>query len=581
MMAASSPISSPTAASDDDDKGRKAAPGVAKTDVTPAEPEEIRDLVEAGDESKALEKVQAALARDVSGPDASVLRLVQARLLDRLGRGWESVQVYRDVLEDSTLGATARRELHDLHLRLGQFRAADHLTEADSSGMAMADVESIRLRGNSLIAQGRYAEAEATLATRPDDPRCAVQRAAALLALARHDEAQQIYLAIVAKPAERDVLQAAHYGLGQIARLAGSRAVRALENEKALRLGAMPAAQLDLGLALRALGRRHEATATLETLAKNHPAFLPTANLALARLDEDEGRAEAAIERLVDGLTGSAGDFLALTRLGDLLRARGDEDAAIAAYREALAVFPAFDLARERLTVALAAQGRWEEASGTKVPKTGSSWTWERLLDGDLPYHDVVADRDYIPPGDPRRMVLALVQLRSGFPGGAIAWSEDAKPSERDLVHLRAEALERVGRVEDAVVLWQELLAAGESVLAREGLVRAAVRTKEQGRALEAWEALTRLHPEAARAQRRLAIAFEGVEWHREAKKAYELALSSGWLSADERRSSRAAAEDLADAIEEAEETREKDVKEKKDTGEKNGKSEKDSPDET
>ena len=135
------------------------------------------------------------------------------------------------------------------------------------------------------------------------------------------------------------MLQAAHFGLGQIARLAGGRAIRALEDEKALRLGAMPAAQLDLGLALRALGRRREASSALEDALKNHPALAATARLALARLDEEEGRAEVAIERLADGITGSVGDFLPLTRLGDLLRERGDEEAAIAAYREAVAVF--------------------------------------------------------------------------------------------------------------------------------------------------------------------------------------------------------------------------------------------------
>ncbi len=565
LLAASSPISQPSAAAEEgkDDKEKKDKAGVEKTDVTPAEPKEIKDLVEAGDEAGALEKVTAALARDLSGADASALRLVQARLLDRLGRGWESVQVYREVLEDSTLGGTARRELHDLHVRRGQFRAADDLTAADSTGLVGEDAEAIRLRGQSLIAQGRFAEAEAALARRVDDPRCTVQRAAALVALGRREEAQRIYLAVVAKPAERDVLQAAHYGLGQIARLAGSRAVRALEDEKALHLGGMPAAQLDLGLALRTLGRAHEAKATLEEVSRNHPAIAPTANLALARLEEDDGRAESAIERLVSGLTGSIGDFLALSRLGGILRERGDEDAAIAAYREALALFPAFEMTRDRLTEALAAQGRWEEAPNA-VPAKAGTWTWERLLDGDLPYHEVVAERDSIALEDPRRVVLALVQLRAGFPGGTIAWTEGAKPHLRELAHLRAEALERAGRSDDAVALWNELLAGGESLLAREGLVRAAVRGKEQPRAIEAWETLTRLHPDAARAQRRVAIAFEGVEWNREARKAYELALGSGWLSADERRSARAAAEDLADAIEEEEETKEKDAKDEK-----------------
>src|SRR5262249_8096706 len=151
------------------------------------------------------------------------------------------------------------------------------------------------------------------------DARVAVIRANALLALGKKDEATAIFVDVVRTDAPRDVLQVAHFGLGQIARIANARATRAIEGANVTSLGPMPAAELDDGLALRALGRRDDARKRLDTVTNDYPSLAPTARLVLARLDEEDGKNDAAMDRLAGAVTGSFGDFLALTRLADVL----------------------------------------------------------------------------------------------------------------------------------------------------------------------------------------------------------------------------------------------------------------------
>jgi tetratricopeptide (TPR) repeat protein len=558
VLGTSSPISPPGSPPDDFPERRTVA---QKTETTPWEPRQLREVVATGDLSGALERVRKDLARP--GRDATetaALKLLEARLLDRLGRGEEAVQAYRGLLEDSTVAPAAGLELHDLLVERGQFRLADRLTDpADSSEARLSPSDAARSRAYSLSAQGRFCEALAVAesAGAAGDLRTAALRANILVALGRRDEATNAYLTLLQHEAPRDVQQVAHFGLGQIARLGGARALRALEDEKATRLGPMPAAELDEGLALRALGRHEEARTRLASIAKDYPALAPTARLAIARLDEEDARTDATLDGLAAAVVGSFGDFLPLTRLADVLHGRGDEEAAIESYQQALEIFPAFPPAQERLKSALTAQGRWEEVAGTPQADLGlAESVWDRLLDGDLPYHELVAERDSIPLADARRLVLALVQIRAGFPAGAIAWTEGATAAHPLLAGLRAEALARVGRDEEAAGLWKAILETHESVLAREGLALVAARAKNRDDAVAAWEELTRRHPGQARVQRRLAAAFEAAGWAKEAKEAFERALATGWLTPDERRAAREAAEDLADEIKEEEETR-------------------------
>ena len=74
------------------------------------------------------------------------------------------------------------------------------------------------------------------------------------------------------------------------------------------------------------------------------------------------------------------------------------------------------------------ARGRWEEAPEAAEAQGAwelTGWTWDRLLDGDLPFYEVVDDQGLFAAEDPRRAVLALVQLRAAFPAGALGWARD------------------------------------------------------------------------------------------------------------------------------------------------------------
>lgn len=547
----SSPISPPEAPPERMPESKTVA---RKTEVDDATPGEVRDLITKGQDKLALERLRQLIARRPDPGAAAPLRLVEARLLERLGEDWDAAQVYRDLLERPEVDARARAELHALYVRRGQFRAADRLTAPPGNPAAEPDGGYARLTAYSLSAQARFAEAAQVLDGVPGAA-ADVLRGNALLALGRRDPARDSFLAALADTAPREVLQAAHFGLGQVARLSGARAVRALEDEKAIRLGPMPAAELDAGLALRALGRNDEARERLENVAEAWPVLAPTARLSLARLAEDAGHTEAALEHLAAAVTGQFGDILPLTRLGELLEKRGNEEAAVESYRSALAIAPGFAPARQRLTRLLVAQGRWEEVPGD-AGDDPLEVVHERLLDGDLPYHDLIGDRDSVPADDPRRVALALVQLRAGFPAGALGWTEGVAADAGDLASLRAEALEVVERTEEAVALWNEQLAIGERITAREGLIRVAVAKGDKEEAVRLWEELSRRHVAEPRVLARLADAFDRAGWKREAKESWERALGAGYLTPDERRRVRENQADVEDELEEERQSR-------------------------
>lgn len=538
-------------------------PGIVRPEPLPEEdaPDEtIRKLIEDRDYDTALERLRGRIAGAADPGERSALRLVEARLLDRMGNGWEATRVYRHVLEDPTLGELARGEAHDLYVRRGEFAAADRLTASVDEDPGGASPSDVLRRAYARSVQGEYAEV-VQLLQHPglaENGRASVLLANALLALGKREEAADLYLAVLGRERDDAVRQVAHFGLGQVARLRGGRAVRATQDEKALLLGEASWAELDWGLALRALGRRDEARVRLESAAEEAPALSPTVKLALARLDEEEGRVDDAVEHLAAALTGGIGDFLVWTRLGDLLLKEGGEEEGIRAYRAALELFPDFPPAAERLSRALVARGRWEEA-GPETPADAPhwelpAWTWDRLLDGDLPFYEMAGDRGAIPPGDPRRTVLALVQLRAAFPAGALGWAEGETGPVA--VSIRAEALEQAGRPDDAEEAWQAILDGGtESVVAREHLARLAF-PRDGDLAAERWEELFRRHPADARARLRQAELLEDAERWEEALAAYREAENGGWFSADERRRIRVARQDLEAELQEEKEAK-------------------------
>jgi tetratricopeptide (TPR) repeat protein len=522
----------------------------------PAAETDIRAAVEAGKWERALELIRAK-ALEAEGADEAELRLLEARVLSRSGDADGSARVYRRLLESGFRAQEARRELHELHVSRGRFEEAHRLTEPG------LDAESFlaTLRAYALSVEGRFsgAEMEARAGAEAGDDRARILRANALMSLGAPDDAERIYLQVLREGKDRMSRQVAHFGLGQVARLDGSRAVRAMQDERAIRIGAAPWAEFDWGLALRALGRRAEAYEKLETVAEAAPSLACAARLALARLDEEEGRVDDGIAHLTGALAGATADFLALTRLGELVLKQGRESEGIEAYRAALDVFPGFPPARERLARALAAAGRWDEAPPPSEDETRwqmPGWTWERMLEGDLPFFSVVADRDSVPVTDPRRVVVALVHAVAGNPAAVLGWTEGAGPEHGTLAALRAEALEAVGRSADAVALWESILAGGAGgPIARERLARL-VLPEDPARARSLWTDLFARYPGMPRARLRLAEALEAVGRPADALAEYRAAEGSRGLTAADRRRVRNAIEDLEDELAEGEEAK-------------------------
>jgi len=525
----------------------------ARTELSSPDSEGIRAAIEEDDLPLALERIRTELAGSPPESRRSRLRMLEARVLDRMGESWEATRVYRRILADPELGDRARRELHYLYVRRGQFRAADRLTEA-AAGESMSDRERL-MRAYARSVEGRY-----TAAARLAQPLAArghgaasVIRANALLALGDRDAAERIYLRVLEEQKDASVRQAAHFGLGQVARLRGGRAVRALQDEKAVQLGPAPWAEMDWGLALRALGRREEARERLEGVARSAPEFAPTARLVLARLKEEEGRVDEALEQLAASLDGSLGDFLAFARAGELLIQEGEEDQGIEAYRMAIELFPDFPPARDKLTRALAQRGRWEEAmQGTDNPDDPWSlpgWTWERLLDGDLPFYPVSGDRDSFAVDDPRRAVMAFVYFRSGNAGSALGWSVGAGPRTPVLAAIRAEALEAVDRKDEAEQLWQAVLDSGaETPVGREHLARLAFK-RDPDLAIRRWEALFEAYPRRVRARIRMARTLADANLYPEALEAYRAVEENAWLTPKERKRLRVERQDVEDVL--------------------------------
>ena len=529
------------------------------TPIHDVKPAEIRAAVDEGDYPKALRLIRQALAQEPE--NESEFRLLEARALNHVEEPRAAAEVYIRILDDPVVGRKARGELHDLYVRRGRFRSADRLTDEATNLGPEADPELVRMRAFSMTIQGRYGEAARLVSDLAvsGDAGAQVLRANALLVLGEHDAAEELFLDVLDREPEKQIRQIAHYGLGQVARLKGGRAVRALQDEKAVMIGPSPLAELDWALALRALGRRAEARTRLERISENYSRLAPTARLVLARLAEEEGSANEGLDHLAGALDGGFGDFLALTRLGELLVQEGLEEEGIEAYYEALELFPDFPVAREQLTRALTRRGgagrrrrpsRRKRRSGifragpgnaswtgtfriTRSSRTGTRCRWGRL----------------------GRAVLALVQLRAGHPAGALGWSDGARPPDQIFLSgIRAEALEEVGRYEEAEELWKAILATDVDWPHAKVRLAHLMMEKDPQRALELWREYFAENPQNSRARIRMAEAFEDDGQWAEAKEAYEKAELGSWLSPEERSRVRVAIEDLADLIREREE---------------------------
>ncbi|MBZ0269583.1 hypothetical protein K8I85_15640, partial [bacterium] len=217
-----SPIgSSPISAQESSSETPIPTPGIVRPEPLPDEAapdDRIRELVEAGDFEAALERLRTRIAGADGPEERPALRLLEARLLDRMGDGWEALRVYRRVFDDPALGERARGEAHDLYVRRGEFAAADRLIGRGTEDGHALSAEDARRRAYARSVQGQYRQA-VRLLEHPDlaaDGRASVLRGNALLALGRRDEASELYLKVLENERDDAVRQLAHFGLGQV-----------------------------------------------------------------------------------------------------------------------------------------------------------------------------------------------------------------------------------------------------------------------------------------------------------------------------------------------------------------------------
>jgi tetratricopeptide (TPR) repeat protein len=205
----------------------------------------------------------------------------------------------------------------------------------------LLEVESYKERGDRLLREGRYQEAETAyqeaLQQAPDDHELLANLSTALLAMGRVGEAfQQLEIALHLSPGEVDL----HYNLGNAF-------IKANEPEKAecayrRALALVPThfeALNNLGLLLKKKGALEEAAAFFKKGIENAP-LRPEGYLNLSSLLYDAqiySEAEAIARRGIDAIPRSANLHY---NLGNILKSRGELEKSTLSFDSAIALSP-------------------------------------------------------------------------------------------------------------------------------------------------------------------------------------------------------------------------------------------------
>lgn len=428
---------------------------------------------------------------------------------------------------------------------------------------------------------------EAVLARVPGDPPTRIRRAQIALEQQRTDAAQALFSALLAEDPE---LAIAHHGLAQVAESRGDYAAAAGHYEKALALQpAATAVHYPLALAYRQLGDVDKARAQLAARGSVQVAFadpliealsaenagnaalVVAGNHAMARgnyraATEAYGAAvarapaEARTRLMLASALSLAGETdaaiaayrqaLAATtepqpvshyNLGNLLLEKGDLDAAIDAFRQALAQAPDYASALVNLAGALEAKGELEAASShaaraaALLPEDESVLLLEaRLL---ARRGELVPARGRIESILERRpasvdalLALATLAARAGDASGATEHLEAATaaaPGRGDLAEQLAAAYGRAGRLREAAAQYRRAISlVPEDVGARFGLAMSLILAGEHAQAAAALEAGVTSLPDALPLRHALArlLATSAVDEIRDGARALELA---------------------------------------------------------
>jgi tetratricopeptide (TPR) repeat protein len=154
----------------------------------------------------------------------------------------------------------------------------------------------------------------------------------------------------------------ARMNLGTALRTLGRYEEAIVEYQETLRLNpSIPEAHTNLGIALRSIGRLNEAIFQFREALKLKPD-LPESHLLLGEALQDSGRAEESVEHIREVLRIQPEYPQAYNSLGNAFQRMGRLEDAIAQYQQALRIKPDYAQAHTNLGLALQASGRLQDA---------------------------------------------------------------------------------------------------------------------------------------------------------------------------------------------------------------------------
>ena len=524
-------------------------------DISPLAPDAVRGALIKGDFSAGLDLVRREISKQPPSPDLGALRLLEARILKAQGDRVGSESAYRAATEDSVWAEPAVEELHEMMLDRGDFDRADELLVWAQERASPAAIGFLRAR--SLSMAGRFHAALAALessrlenTTSPFDSERQLLEANTRLVLGQIDQADVLFDELLRESKDPRLKALAHYGKAQVARRRGARAIRVIEDERALMEWNAPWALLDGAIALRELERTQESKEKLVALVRTAPYLDIPAKLLMAQLADEAGNSSEAKEELAGLLRGELADALAMVNLGDIdLRERRTEEG-VFLLRSAAEAIPDFAPFRQRLMRAWVDRGQTPDPGFEPI-----SWdvnvfsAGEDLIEGDLPYFTIVADRDSMPPADPRRLLMALTHAISGNPGAVIAWTEGASPASPGLSLARAFAFQKVGKNAEAIEIVEDMAEAGKGSWLSEELHMRLIYSERREEAEEIAKKLLEGRTRDARFRMRLSHLREDAGDLEGAIAALREARNAGWLTLTEKRKLRDRIEDLEDLL--------------------------------
>jgi tetratricopeptide (TPR) repeat protein len=506
-----------------------------------------------GDFAAALDLIRKEIGKNPVSPDLGALRLLEARILRAQGDRAGSESSYRAATEDPVWAEPAVEELHEMMIERGEFdRSEELLTWA--VGRVLEPTIGL-LRGRSLFTQGRFHAAFAAIdSTRGPtsseelDAERRLLEANTRLVLGHVDPADSLFDGLLSESKDLRIKALAHYGKAQVARQRGARAIRVLEDERALTEWNAPWALLDAAIALRELGRTQESEQKLEALVRSAPYLDVPAELLMSNLSDEAGKSEDAKEILAGLLRGNLSDPLAMANLGDInLRERRSEEG-LFLLRSAAEAVPDFAPFRQRLMRAWIDRGQKPDPGFEPILwDVNLVSAGEDLIEGNLPYFGVIADRDSMPPADPRRLVMALTFAVSGNAGTVIGWTEGATAATPGLSLVRAFALHQVGRKDEALLVLEDLARDGKESWLSEELRLKLLYPDRRDQAEEIAKKILDARPRDARFRMRLSRLREDAQDLEGAIVLLREARNAGWLTVAEKRKLRDRLDDLED----------------------------------